>query len=165
MNYQLTNRVEDGVVVTYVIAENGKAYRLEHVLNVRNRDRVVEEIRKEYSARREWWRRKVLKRDDPNCKAYRQDYGDGGSGERNLIAAIDYDAGKNEPLCVRAKRNCCRISRQLMLNHWHQVGRFVAAVWRNGIEGREETMAGFGLSEWSYLERCKRYARLLGWKS
>jgi len=176
MNAKLTKRDD----VVYVTLENGKTYRLDHLLEHRRHIRYVDEVRQDQTRRREWYRRHVESRDVPNSKAARADYGDNGKMVGYMVAALD---GKFKPFgeksiivptdwgvqlgdkwyfrCVVAKSNCKLVARKLMLVDWRRIGYFVAAVWKNGHEDHEKTMQDFGISQATYYRRLDEYASIL----
>lgn len=167
----------DGVI--YVTLENGKTYRLEHLLEHRRHIRAVDEVREDDTRRREWWRRHVVSRDVPDSKAARADYCDNGRSVSHMVDAIDgrfKSAGSGILMptewgvqfgdkwyyrCVIAKSNSIRIARKMMLVDWRRIGYFVAAVWKNGHQDREKTMEDFGISERTYQWRLLKYASIL----
>jgi len=163
----------------YVTLENGKTYKLDHLLEHRRHIRQVDEVRQDTTRRREWYRRHVASRDVPDSKAARADYGDGGKSVSRMVDAMDgkyrdVATGIKIPTdwvvqlsdkwyfrCVIAKSNCARIAHKLMLVHWWRIAFFVAAVWKNGHEDREKTMDDFGISERTYQRRLLKYASIL----
>lgn len=173
MHNELTSK--DGVI--YVTTQDGKCYKYDHVLKRRHHMRMVDEVRDEATVRREWYRRHVRSRDMPNSKAARADYSDCGKWERMLTQWLDgvfsrdmtppfpfgaWVDGKPCFRCVVAKRNCKRIAKQMMLVDWRKIGKFVAAVEKNGAKDREKTLADFEISEATYYWRLSRYAEILG---
>jgi len=171
----------DGVI--YVTLENGKTYRLEHLLEHCRHIRAVDEIRDETTRRREWWRRHVVSRDVPDSKAARADYCDNGRSVSHMVDAIDgrfKSAGSGIVMptewgvqfgnkwyyrCVIGKANCQRIAHKMMMLHWWRIAKFVVSVWRYGSKERFKTMADFEICEKTYYLRLSRYAEILGFGS
>jgi len=155
--------MSDASKLIYITTEDGRTYTIEEFGELYRHRRELDEKKQEYTKSRTWWRHNVASRDEPNSKAARADYGDGGKWERLICAWLDGEFSKTsiELPCIVAKRNCKRIARRLMLDHWHRVGRFVAAVWKNGNKDHEKTMEEFGICESTYYWRLEKYASIL----